>query len=161
MHFPPVIGKCGIKWCCNNPNFFLIQITHDALNAPLPILRAMYELQMKRTDSFFSEVQKRWASALLHLTAFLWSSYRFLFLCCDILFFIRFDGNEIKTDETIRTLAQKWQPSRRPHSEERNAKAVDTDMIVVSCVVSFKYLTPIKKSYLSVVFSHLCSLSTV
>lgn len=38
------------------------QITHDALNAPLPILRAMYELQMKRTDSFFTEVQKRSAS---------------------------------------------------------------------------------------------------
>uniref|UniRef100_A0A4W6ECK7 Zinc finger ZZ-type and EF-hand domain containing 1 n=1 Tax=Lates calcarifer TaxID=8187 RepID=A0A4W6ECK7_LATCA len=80
------------------------QITHDALNAPLPILRAMYELQMKRTDSFFLEVQKR------------------------------FDGEEIKTDETIRTLAQKWQPTRRPRSEERNTKAVDTDMIVVSCV---------------------------
>ncbi|KAG7515736.1 zinc finger ZZ-type and EF-hand domain-containing protein 1 [Solea senegalensis] len=80
------------------------QITHDALNAPLPILRAMYELQMKRTDSFFLEVQKR------------------------------FDGEEIKTDETIRTLAQKWQPNRRPHSEERNTRAVDTDMIVVSCV---------------------------
>ncbi|KAM9728084.1 zinc finger ZZ-type and EF-hand domain-containing protein 1 [Menidia menidia] len=80
------------------------QITHDALNAPLPILRAMYELQMKRTDSFFLEVQKR------------------------------FDGEEIKTDETIRTLAQKWQPSRRPRSEERNTKAVDTDMIVVSCM---------------------------
>nr|XP_019941221.1 PREDICTED: zinc finger ZZ-type and EF-hand domain-containing protein 1 isoform X3 [Paralichthys olivaceus] len=80
------------------------QITHDALNAPLPILRAMYELQMKRTDSFFLEVQKR------------------------------FDGEEIKTDETIRTLAQKWQPNRRPSSEERNTKAVDTDMIVVSCV---------------------------
>ncbi|XP_033954459.1 zinc finger ZZ-type and EF-hand domain-containing protein 1 [Pseudochaenichthys georgianus] len=80
------------------------QITHDALNAPLPILRAMYELQMKRTDSFFLEVQKR------------------------------FDGEEIKTDETIRTLAQKWQPGRRPRSEERNTKAVDTDMIVVSCV---------------------------
>lgn len=80
------------------------QITHDALNAPLPILRAMYELQMKRTDSFFLEVQKR------------------------------FDGEEIKTDETIRTLAQKWQPMRRPKSEERNTKAVDTDMIVVSCV---------------------------
>ncbi|XP_062261903.1 zinc finger ZZ-type and EF-hand domain-containing protein 1 isoform X1 [Platichthys flesus] len=79
------------------------QITHDALNAPLPILRAMYELQMKRTDSFFLEVQKR------------------------------FDGEEIKTDETIRTLAQKWQPNRRPSSEERNTKAVDTDMIVVSC----------------------------
>ncbi|XP_068457200.1 zinc finger ZZ-type and EF-hand domain-containing protein 1 [Clinocottus analis] len=80
------------------------QITHDALNAPLPILRAMYELQMKRTDSFFLEVQKR------------------------------FDGEEIKTDEMIRTLAQKWQPNRRPRSEERNTKAVDTDMIVVSCV---------------------------
>ncbi|XP_062414058.1 zinc finger ZZ-type and EF-hand domain-containing protein 1 isoform X3 [Pungitius pungitius] len=80
------------------------QITHDALNAPLPILRAMYELQMKRTDSFFLEVQKR------------------------------FDGEEIKTDETIRTLAQKWQPTKRPRSEERNTKAVDTDMIVVSCV---------------------------
>uniref|UniRef100_A0A3Q4AS62 Uncharacterized protein n=1 Tax=Mola mola TaxID=94237 RepID=A0A3Q4AS62_MOLML len=79
------------------------QITHDALNAPLPILRAMYELQMKRTDSFFLEVQK-------------------------------FDGEEIKTDETIRTLAQKWQPTRRTRSEERNTKAVDTDMIVVSCM---------------------------
>lgn len=44
-----------------------MQITHDALNAPLPILRAMYELQMKRTDSFFLEVQKRLASALIHL----------------------------------------------------------------------------------------------
>uniref|UniRef100_A0A3Q3Q0Q2 Zinc finger, ZZ-type with EF hand domain 1 n=1 Tax=Monopterus albus TaxID=43700 RepID=A0A3Q3Q0Q2_MONAL len=80
------------------------QITHDALNAPLPILRAMYELQMKRTDSFFLEVQKR------------------------------FDGEEIKTDETIRSLAQKWQATRRTCSEERNTKAVDTDMIVVSCV---------------------------
>ncbi|XP_026183286.1 zinc finger ZZ-type and EF-hand domain-containing protein 1 isoform X3 [Mastacembelus armatus] len=85
------------------------QITHDALNAPLPILRAMYELQMKRTDSFFLEVQKR------------------------------FDGEEIKTDETIRTLAQKWQPIKRPHSEERNTKAVDTDMIVVSCVSKPSY----------------------
>ncbi|XP_061904470.1 zinc finger ZZ-type and EF-hand domain-containing protein 1 isoform X2 [Entelurus aequoreus] len=80
------------------------QITHDALNAPLPILRAMYELQMKKTDSFFLEVQKR------------------------------FDGEEIKTDETIRTLAQKWQPTRRTHSEDRNIKAVDTDMIVASCI---------------------------
>uniref|UniRef100_A0AAZ3PWD1 Zinc finger ZZ-type and EF-hand domain containing 1 n=1 Tax=Oncorhynchus tshawytscha TaxID=74940 RepID=A0AAZ3PWD1_ONCTS len=80
------------------------QITHDALNAPLHILRAMYELQMKRTDSFFLEVQKR------------------------------FDGDVIKTDETIRTLAQKWQPTKRPRSEERSTKAVDTDMIVVPCV---------------------------
>ncbi|XP_061557820.1 zinc finger ZZ-type and EF-hand domain-containing protein 1 isoform X2 [Phycodurus eques] len=80
------------------------QITHDALNAPMPILRAMYELQMKKTDSFFLEVQKR------------------------------FDGEEIKTDDTIRTLAQKWQPTRRPRSEDRNTKAVDTDMIVASCI---------------------------
>uniref|UniRef100_A0A3B4C7N7 Zinc finger, ZZ-type with EF hand domain 1 n=1 Tax=Pygocentrus nattereri TaxID=42514 RepID=A0A3B4C7N7_PYGNA len=80
------------------------QLTHDALNAPLHILRAMYELQMKRTDSFFLEVQKR------------------------------FDGDVIKTDETIRTLAQKWQPAKRPRSEERIAKAVDTDMIVIPCV---------------------------
>uniref|UniRef100_A0A3P8VT83 Zinc finger ZZ-type and EF-hand domain containing 1 n=1 Tax=Cynoglossus semilaevis TaxID=244447 RepID=A0A3P8VT83_CYNSE len=80
------------------------QITHDALNAPLPILRAMYELQMKRTDSFFLEVQKR------------------------------FDGEEIKTDETIRTLAQKWQPIRQHRTGERNTKAVDTDMIVLSCM---------------------------
>ncbi|XP_048874070.1 zinc finger ZZ-type and EF-hand domain-containing protein 1 [Brienomyrus brachyistius] len=80
------------------------QITHDAFNAPLHILRAMYELQMKRTDSFFLEVQKR------------------------------FDGDVIKTDETICALAQKWQPSKRPRTEERSAKAVDTDMIVVPCV---------------------------
>lgn len=56
----------------------------------------------------------------------------------------RFDGEEIKTDETIRTLAQKWQPTRRPRSEERSTKAVDTDMIVVPCVVSFRCL---KKSF--------------
>ncbi|XP_061104197.1 zinc finger ZZ-type and EF-hand domain-containing protein 1 isoform X3 [Conger conger] len=80
------------------------QITHDALNAPLHILRAMYELQMKRTDSFFLEVQKR------------------------------FDGDVIKTDETIRTLAQKWQPSKRLRTGERSTKAVDTDMIVMPCV---------------------------
>lgn len=86
-----------------------------------------------------------------------------IFVVCHPFFKIRFDGNEIKTDETIRTLAQKWQPSRRPHSEERNAKAVDTDMIVVSCVVSFKNLTPIKKkSYLCIpVFSHLCFLPSL
>ncbi|XP_056141323.1 zinc finger ZZ-type and EF-hand domain-containing protein 1 isoform X2 [Lampris incognitus] len=80
------------------------QITHDGLNAPFHILRAMYELQMKSIDSFFLEVQKR------------------------------FDGDVIKTDETIRTLAQKWLPNRQPRSEERNTKAVDTDMVVVSCV---------------------------
>ncbi|XP_056664354.1 zinc finger ZZ-type and EF-hand domain-containing protein 1 isoform X1 [Monodelphis domestica] len=78
-------------------------MTHDALNAPLPILRAMYELQMKRTDSFFLEVQRR------------------------------FDGDVIATDDRIRALAQKWQPRKRPRLEELSARAVDTDMIVLPC----------------------------
>uniref|UniRef100_A0A8C4UPT9 Zinc finger ZZ-type and EF-hand domain containing 1 n=1 Tax=Falco tinnunculus TaxID=100819 RepID=A0A8C4UPT9_FALTI len=79
-------------------------MTHDALNAPLHILRAMYELQMKRTDSFFLEVQER------------------------------FDGDVITTDERIRTLAQKWQPSKRLRLEEQSSKAVDTDMIILPCL---------------------------
>uniref|UniRef100_A0A8C2TBV7 Zinc finger ZZ-type and EF-hand domain containing 1 n=1 Tax=Coturnix japonica TaxID=93934 RepID=A0A8C2TBV7_COTJA len=79
-------------------------MTHDALNAPLHILRAMYELQMKRTESFFLEVQKR------------------------------FDGDVITTDERIRTLAQKWQPSKRLKLEEQSSKAVDTDMIILPCL---------------------------
>ncbi|XP_053130784.1 zinc finger ZZ-type and EF-hand domain-containing protein 1 isoform X2 [Hemicordylus capensis] len=79
-------------------------MTHDALDAPLHILRAMYELQMKRTDSFFLEVQKR------------------------------FDGDVVTTDERIRTLAQKWQPSKRLRSEEQSSKAVDTDMIILPCL---------------------------
>ncbi|XP_032934073.2 zinc finger ZZ-type and EF-hand domain-containing protein 1 isoform X2 [Catharus ustulatus] len=79
-------------------------MTHDALNAPLHILRAMYELQMKRTDSFFLEVQKR------------------------------FDGDVITTDERIQTLAQKWQPSKRLKLEEQSSKAVDTDMIILPCL---------------------------
>ncbi|XP_033027640.1 zinc finger ZZ-type and EF-hand domain-containing protein 1 isoform X1 [Lacerta agilis] len=79
-------------------------MTHDALDAPLHILRAMYELQMKRTDSFFLEVQKR------------------------------FDGDVVTTDERIRTLAQKWQPSKCLRSEEQSSKALDTDMIIVPCL---------------------------
>lgn len=63
-----------------------MQITHDALNAPLPILRAMYELQMKRTDSFFLEVQKRLASSLIHLCLI----HLFLYISvCVILFFFQ------------------------------------------------------------------------
>ncbi|XP_069082790.1 zinc finger ZZ-type and EF-hand domain-containing protein 1 isoform X1 [Pleurodeles waltl] len=76
-------------------------MTHDALNAPLHILRAMYELQMRRTDSFFLEIQKR------------------------------FDGDVITTDERIRMLAQKWQPGKRLRSEDLGSKAVDTDMIIL------------------------------
>ncbi|XP_063002745.1 zinc finger ZZ-type and EF-hand domain-containing protein 1 isoform X1 [Elgaria multicarinata webbii] len=79
-------------------------MTHDALDAPLHILRAMYELQMKRTDSFFLEVQKR------------------------------FDGDVVTTDERIRTLAQKWQPCKQLRSEEQSSKALDTDMIIVPCL---------------------------
>uniref|UniRef100_H9G4F0 Uncharacterized protein n=1 Tax=Anolis carolinensis TaxID=28377 RepID=H9G4F0_ANOCA len=76
-------------------------MTHDALDAPLHILRAMYELQMKRRDSFFLEVQKR------------------------------FDGDVVTTDERIRTLAQKWQPGKRLRPEEHGNKALDTDMVIV------------------------------
>ncbi|XP_061461345.1 zinc finger ZZ-type and EF-hand domain-containing protein 1 isoform X2 [Rhineura floridana] len=79
-------------------------MTHDALDAPLHILRAMYELQMKRTDSFFLEVQKR------------------------------FDGDVVTTDERIRTLAQKWQPSKHLRPEEQSSKALDTDMIILPCL---------------------------
>ncbi|XP_078003749.1 zinc finger ZZ-type and EF-hand domain-containing protein 1 isoform X1 [Phascolarctos cinereus] len=78
-------------------------MTHDALNAPLPILRAMYELQMKRTDSFFLEVQRR------------------------------FDGDVITTDEQIRSLAQKWQPRKHLQLEEPSSRAVDTDIMVLPC----------------------------
>lgn len=45
--------------CLSSASSRGLQMAHDALNAPLHILRAIYELQMKRTDSFFLEVQKR------------------------------------------------------------------------------------------------------
>ncbi|XP_073091090.1 zinc finger ZZ-type and EF-hand domain-containing protein 1 isoform X1 [Manis javanica] len=88
----------------DEPTRICFLMAHDALNAPLHILRAIYELQMKRTDSFFLEVQKR------------------------------FDGDELTTDERIRTLAQKWQPSRSLRLDEQSAKAVDTDMIILPCL---------------------------
>nr|XP_033777379.1 zinc finger ZZ-type and EF-hand domain-containing protein 1 isoform X2 [Geotrypetes seraphini] len=76
-------------------------VTHDALDTPLHILRAMYELQMKGTDSFFQDVQKR------------------------------FDENISTTDEKIQKLAQKWQPSKSLKLEEQSSKAVDTDMVIL------------------------------
>lgn len=88
----------------DEPTRICFLMAHDALNAPLHILRAIYELQMKRTDSFFLEVQKR------------------------------FDGDELTTDERIRTLAQRWQPSRSLRLDEQSAKAVDTDMIILPCL---------------------------
>lgn len=47
----------------------------------------------------------------------------------------RFDGDELTTDERIRSLAQRWQPSRSLRLEEQSAKAVDTDMIILPCLV--------------------------
>ncbi|XP_078294074.1 zinc finger ZZ-type and EF-hand domain-containing protein 1 isoform X2 [Panthera onca] len=88
----------------DEPTRICFLMAHDALNAPLHVLRAIYELQMKRTDSFFLEVQKR------------------------------FDGDELTTDERIRTLAQRWQPSRSLRLDEQSAKAVDTDMIILPCL---------------------------
>ncbi|KAF6300206.1 zinc finger ZZ-type and EF-hand domain containing 1 [Rhinolophus ferrumequinum] len=88
----------------DEPTRICFLMAHDALNAPLHILRAIYELQMKRTDSFFLEVQKR------------------------------FDGDELTTDERIRSLAQRWQPSRSLRLDEQSAKAVDTDMIILPCL---------------------------
>uniref|UniRef100_A0A2K6F960 Zinc finger ZZ-type and EF-hand domain containing 1 n=1 Tax=Propithecus coquereli TaxID=379532 RepID=A0A2K6F960_PROCO len=88
----------------DEPTRICFLMAHDALNAPLHILRAIYELQMKRTDSFFLEVQKR------------------------------FDGDELTTDERIRSLAQRWQPSKSLRLEEQSVKAVDTDMIILPCL---------------------------
>ncbi|PNI37428.1 ZZEF1 isoform 3 [Pan troglodytes] len=88
----------------DEPTRICFLMAHDALNAPLHILRAIYELQMKKTDYFFLEVQKR------------------------------FDGDELTTDERIRSLAQRWQPSKSLRLEEQSAKAVDTDMIILPCL---------------------------
>ena len=52
-----------------------------------------------------------------------------------MLLLFRFDGDELTTDERIRTLAQKWQPSRNLRLDEQSAKAVDTDMIILPCLV--------------------------
>lgn len=67
------------------------------------------------------------------------------FICCFFFllsfFFLRFDGDVITTDEKIRTLAQKWQPSKRLRLEEQSSKAVDTDMIILPCLVC---MSPLK-----------------
>ncbi|KAL7987036.1 hypothetical protein Chor_005955 [Crotalus horridus] len=51
-----------------------------------------------------------------------------------ICFLVLFDGEVLTMDERIRTLAQKWQPSKRLRTEEQNSKALDTDMIIVPCL---------------------------
>lgn len=64
---------------------------------------------------------------------------------CFFFFFLlpllRFDGDVITTDERIRTLAQKWQPSKRLKLEEQSSKAVDTDMIILPCLVCASFST--------------------
>lgn len=64
-----------------------------------------------------------------------------MYLFLGWFFFLRFDGDVITTDERIRTLAQKWQPSKRLRLEEQSSKAVDTDMIILPCLVC---ISPLK-----------------
>lgn len=63
-------------------------------------------------------------------------SDREMLWCVCVFVCLRFDGDVVTTDERIRTLAQKWQPSKRLGSEEQSSKAVDTDMIILPCLVS-------------------------
>nr|DBA33358.1 TPA: hypothetical protein GDO54_001053 [Pyxicephalus adspersus] len=81
------------------------QVIHDAHNVPLHILRAIYEMKKKSTESFLEEVQKR------------------------------FDGNTGMIDEKVKKMAQKWQPLKSVKSEERLLNATDTEMIIPSCLM--------------------------
>lgn len=58
---------------------------------------------------------------------------------------LRFDGDELTTDERIRTLAQRWQPSRSLRLDEQSAKAVDTDMIILPCLVGLPAPAPARR----------------
>ncbi|OCT92341.1 zinc finger ZZ-type and EF-hand domain-containing protein 1 [Xenopus laevis] len=79
------------------------QVIQDALNAPLHILRAIYEMEMKSTESLLQEVHKR------------------------------FDEKTGAIDENVKKMAQKWQTCKPGKSEEQSLKAVDTDMIIQPC----------------------------
>eukprot|EP00079_Xenopus_tropicalis_P033324 XP_017947095.1 PREDICTED: zinc finger ZZ-type and EF-hand domain-containing protein 1 isoform X2 [Xenopus tropicalis] len=81
------------------------QVIHDALNAPLHILRAVYEMEMKSTESLLQEVHKK------------------------------FDEKTGVIDEKVKKMAQKWQPCKPGKSEEQSLKAVDTDMIIQPCTL--------------------------
>ncbi|XP_028937724.1 zinc finger ZZ-type and EF-hand domain-containing protein 1 isoform X1 [Ornithorhynchus anatinus] len=70
-------------------------MTHDALNAPLHVLRTVYELQMSRTDPSIPEAQKR------------------------------FDNDGIPTEEQLRSLARTWQPGPRPEEQSSKALDTD------------------------------------
>ncbi|XP_063313499.1 zinc finger ZZ-type and EF-hand domain-containing protein 1 isoform X2 [Pelobates fuscus] len=66
------------------------KVIHEAHNAPLHILRAIYEMEMKNIESFLQEVQKR------------------------------FDGNVGVIDEKVKKMAQKWQPCKSEKPEDQN-----------------------------------------
>ncbi|XP_035685693.1 zinc finger ZZ-type and EF-hand domain-containing protein 1-like [Branchiostoma floridae] len=80
------------------------QITHEALGAPMAILRAIYELHGKQTNDLLDEVQK-----------------------C-------FDGDAFHASEEVRKMAAKWQvPSEEPkveHTpEDFESRATDVGVI--------------------------------
>ncbi|XP_075051075.1 zinc finger ZZ-type and EF-hand domain-containing protein 1 isoform X2 [Mixophyes fleayi] len=81
------------------------QVIHEAHNVPLDILRAIYELEMKSTDSFLEKVHKR------------------------------FDGNTGVIDERVKKMAQKWQPHKCLKSDDQLLNVTDTDMIIPSCLM--------------------------
>lgn len=79
------------------------QVIHESHNVPLHILRAIYEMEMKNTDSFLEKVHKR------------------------------FDGKTVVVDEKVKKIAQKWQPHKSEKLEEQLLNVTDTDMIIPQC----------------------------
>ncbi|XP_069827246.1 zinc finger ZZ-type and EF-hand domain-containing protein 1 [Dendropsophus ebraccatus] len=84
------------------------QVIHESHNVPLHILRAMYEMEMKNTDSFLEKVKKR------------------------------FDGKTVVVDEKVKKMAQKWQPQKSEKPEEQLLNVTDTDMIIPPCLLKPK-----------------------
>ncbi|KAM8975776.1 zinc finger ZZ-type and EF-hand domain-containing protein 1 [Pelodytes ibericus] len=82
------------------------QVIHEALNAPLHILRAIYEMEMKNTDSFLQEVHKR------------------------------YDENTGVIDEKVKKMAQKWQPCKPTKLEDQNLNMTDIDMVIPPCMIT-------------------------
>ncbi|KAM9320058.1 zinc finger ZZ-type and EF-hand domain-containing protein 1 [Gastrophryne carolinensis] len=76
------------------------QDIHKSHNAPLNILRAIYEMKKKSLEAFLEEVQKS------------------------------FDGNTVTVDENVRKIAQRWQSLKSVRSEEHLLNTTDTDMII-------------------------------
>ncbi|XP_066433062.1 zinc finger ZZ-type and EF-hand domain-containing protein 1 isoform X2 [Eleutherodactylus coqui] len=76
------------------------QVIHESHNVPLHILRAMYEMEMKNTDSFLEKVHTR------------------------------FDGKTVVVDEKVKKVARKWQPLKSEKLEEPVLNVAETDMII-------------------------------